>query len=40
MHGDTTGEANVATIDEDGGEEPGGAEDIYEDTNVMQFLKD
>ena len=40
MHGDITGEAIVATIDEDGGKESEGAKDIYEDTNVMQFLKD
>ena len=40
MHGDTTGEAIVATIDEDGGEEFEGAKHIYEDTNVMQSLKD
>ena len=40
MHEDTTEEAIVATIDEDGGEESEGAKDVYEDTNVMQFLKD
>ena len=40
MHGDTTGEATVATVDEDGVEESGGAKDIYKDSNVMQFLKD
>ena len=37
MHGDTTEEAIVATIDEDGGEESGGAMDIYKDANVMYF---
>jgi hypothetical protein len=39
MHGDTTGEATVATIDADGGEESGGAKDIFEDEDVMLYLK-
>jgi hypothetical protein len=29
MHGDTTGEATVATVDADGGEDSGGAKDIF-----------
>jgi hypothetical protein len=37
MHGDTTKEA---TIDEDGGEESGGAKDIFEDVDVMKYLKE
>jgi hypothetical protein len=37
---DTTGEATVATIDADDGEESGGAKDIFEDVDVMKYLKD
>jgi hypothetical protein len=40
MHGDTTKEATVATVDEDGGEESGGAKDIFEDVDVMKYLKE
>jgi hypothetical protein len=40
MHGDTTEEATVATIDADDGEESGGAKDIFEDVDVMKYLKD
>jgi hypothetical protein len=40
MHGDTTEEAIVATVDEDGGEESGGAKDIFEDVDVMKYLKE
>jgi hypothetical protein len=39
MHGDTTGEAIVATVDADGGEESRGAKDIFEDEDVMLYLK-
>jgi hypothetical protein len=39
MHGDTTGEATVATIDADRGEDSGGAKDIFEDDDVMLYLK-
>jgi hypothetical protein len=39
MHGDTTGEATVATVDADGGEESEGAKDIFEDEDVMLYLK-
>ena len=39
MHGNTTGEAIVITIDADGGEESGGAKDIFEDEDVMLYLK-
>jgi hypothetical protein len=39
MHGDTTGEATVATVDVDGGEDSGGAKDIFEDEDVMLYLK-
>jgi hypothetical protein len=39
MHGNTTGEAIVATIDADGGEESGGTIDIFEDEDVMLYLK-
>jgi hypothetical protein len=39
MHGDTIGEATVATVDVDGGEESGGAKDIFEDEDVMLYLK-
>jgi hypothetical protein len=39
MHGDTTGEATVATVDADGGEESRGAKDIFEDEDVMLYLK-
>jgi hypothetical protein len=40
MNGDTTGEATVATVDADDGEESGGAKDIFEDVDVMEYLKD
>jgi hypothetical protein len=40
MHGDTTEEATVATVDEDGNEESGGAKDIFEDGDVMKYLKE
>jgi hypothetical protein len=40
MHGDTTEEATVATVDEDGGEESGGAKDIFEDVDMMKYLKE
>jgi hypothetical protein len=40
MNGDTTGEATVATVDADDGEESGGATDIFEDVDVMKYLKD
>jgi hypothetical protein len=39
MHGDTTEEATVATVDADGSEEYGGAKDIFEDEDVMMYLK-
>jgi hypothetical protein len=39
MHGDTTGEAIVATLDADAGEESGNAKDIFEDEDVMLYLK-
>jgi hypothetical protein len=38
--GDTTGEDTVATVDADDGEESGGAKDIFEDVDVMKYLKD
>jgi hypothetical protein len=40
MNGDTTGKAIVATVDADDGEESGGAKDIFEDVDVMKYLKD
>jgi hypothetical protein len=40
MNGDTTREATVATVDADDGEESGGAKDIFEDVDVMKYLKD
>jgi hypothetical protein len=40
MNKDTTGEATVATVDADDGEESGGAKDIFEDVDVMKYLKD
>jgi hypothetical protein len=40
MNGDITGEATVATVDADDGEESGGAKDIFEDVDVMKYLKD
>jgi hypothetical protein len=40
MNGDTTGEATVATVDADEDEESGGAKDIFEDVDVMKYLKD
>jgi hypothetical protein len=40
MNGDITGEATVAMVDADDGEESGGAKDIFEDVNVMKYLKD
>jgi hypothetical protein len=39
MHGDTTEEATVAMVDADGGEDSGGAKDIFEDEDVMLYLK-
>jgi hypothetical protein len=39
MHGDTTGEATVVMVDADGGEDSGGAKDIFEDEDVMLYLK-
>jgi hypothetical protein len=36
MNEDTTGEANVATVDADDGEESGGTKDIFEDVDVSQ----
>jgi hypothetical protein len=40
MSGDTTREATVAMVDVDDGEESGGAKDIFEDADVMKYLKD
>jgi hypothetical protein len=40
MNRDTTGEATVVTVDADDGEEFGGAKDIFEDVDVMKYLKD
>jgi hypothetical protein len=40
MNGDTTEEATVATVDANDGEESGGAKDIFEDVDVMKYLKD
>jgi hypothetical protein len=40
MNGDTTGEATVATVDANDGEESGDAKDIFEDVDVMKYLKD
>jgi hypothetical protein len=40
MNGDTTGEATMATVDADDGEESGGTKDIFEDVDVMKYLKD
>jgi hypothetical protein len=40
MNGDTTGEATVATVDADDGEESEGAKDIFEGVDVMKYLKD
>jgi hypothetical protein len=40
MNGDTTGKAIVATVDAKDGEESGGAKDIFEDMDVMKYLKD
>jgi hypothetical protein len=40
MNGDTTGKATVATVDADDGEESGGTKDIFEDVDVMKYLKD
>jgi hypothetical protein len=39
IHGDTTEKATMATVDADGGEESGGAKDIFEDEDVMLYLK-
>jgi hypothetical protein len=39
MHGDTTGEATLATVDADGGKESGGAKSIFDDEDVMLYLK-
>jgi hypothetical protein len=38
MHGDTTEEAIVVTVDADGGEESRGAKDIFDDEDVMLYL--
>jgi hypothetical protein len=35
MHGDTTREATMVTVDANGGEDSGGAKDIFEDEDVM-----
>jgi hypothetical protein len=40
MHGDTTEEATVATVDVDGSEDFGGVKDIFEDVDVMKYLKE
>jgi hypothetical protein len=40
MHRDTTGEATMATVDTNDGEESRGAKDIFEDVDVMKYLKD
>jgi hypothetical protein len=40
MHGDTTEEATMAIVDEDGGEESRSAKDIFEDVDVMKYLKE
>jgi hypothetical protein len=40
MHGNTTEEATVPTVDEDGGKESKGARDIFEDVDVMKYLKE
>ena len=40
MNGDTTGKATMATIDADDGEESRGAKYIFEDVDVMKYLKD
>jgi hypothetical protein len=40
IHGDTTEEAIVATVDVDGGEDSGGIKDIFEDVDVMKYLKE
>jgi hypothetical protein len=40
MNGDTTREATVAAVDADDGEESGGAKDIFEDVDVVKYLKD
>jgi hypothetical protein len=37
MHRDTIGDASVATVNEDGGEECGGAKGIFEDVDVGAF---
>jgi hypothetical protein len=39
MYGDTTGEATVVTVDADGDEDSGGAKDIFEDEDMMLYLK-
>jgi hypothetical protein len=39
MHGDTTREATVVTVDADGGEDSRGTKDIFEDEDVMLYLK-
>jgi hypothetical protein len=40
MHGDTIEEAIVTTVDEDGSQESGGSKDIFEDMDVMKYLKE
>jgi hypothetical protein len=40
MNGDTTREATVATVDAVDGEKSGGTKDIFEDVDVMKYLKD
>ena len=39
MHGDTTRKAMMAILDVNGGEESRGAKDIFEDEDVMLYLK-
>jgi hypothetical protein len=39
IHGDTTKDATVVMVDEDGDEESGGTRDIFEDGDVMKYLK-
>jgi hypothetical protein len=40
MHGNTTEDATVATVDEDGIKESRGAKDIFEYVDVMKYLKE
>jgi hypothetical protein len=39
MHGDTTEEATMATVDVEGGEDSRGIKDIFEDVDVIKYLK-